>query len=290
MASTITRGWQLTKQSLAVLRKHKALIVFPLISAITCLILVSLILSPLLHLEVLQLQHREAFYQKDVILLVLLLLILFICNLVIFFCNAALISATQNYLTHKPVRLSSAFKTAFTCLPTAITWTIFNTTLGALLRFFQTRFNEIGVLRSTLAGISWTVVSYFAVPVLVLEKVSPFQAVKRSVGLLKETWGSSLVSNLGVGLLVFPLRLLVLVPIGVGLYFGDKSSILIGSSISVVLLLILHLVYSTVRTVLRCAIYHYAMNNSVIPPFDSRSLQHAFYARRSRAHCTMKKT
>ncbi len=42
--------------------------------------------------------------------------------------------------------------------------------------------------------------TYFVVPVIVVEKLGPLAAGKRSFEVLKRTWGESLVANFGVGI------------------------------------------------------------------------------------------
>src|SRR5207237_471760 len=49
--------------------------------------------------------------------------------------------------------------------------------------------------------------NYFVVPVLVVEKVGPIDAVKRSMSILRKTWGEALVGHFGIGFFVFLLAL-----------------------------------------------------------------------------------
>lgn len=48
--------------------------------------------------------------------------------------------------------------------------------------------------------IAWAIVTYFVVPVLVVDGVGPIQAVKRSSAILKRTWGESVAVQAGSAL------------------------------------------------------------------------------------------
>ena len=51
-------------------------------------------------------------------------------------------------------------------------------------------------------GMAWGAATFFVVPVLVVEKVGPVDALKRSFAILKRTWGEMLTANFSIGLFV----------------------------------------------------------------------------------------
>ena len=50
-----------------------------------------------------------------------------------------------------------------------------------------------------LIGTAWAVATYLAVPSLAVEGVGPIEALKRSAGLIRKTWGEGFVGNIGIG-------------------------------------------------------------------------------------------
>src|SRR5260370_231847 len=64
-----------------------------------------------------------------------------------------------------------------------------------------------------LLGAGWSVVTYFVVAVLIVEKVGPIRAVSRSARILKETWGEALGGRIGIGWFLLPFWIL-----GIGLF------------------------------------------------------------------------
>lgn len=93
-------------------------------------------------------------------------------------------------------------------LPQIFAWALVSATVGVLLKLVENAHEKIGQFISAILGTAWTVVTFFVVPVLVVEKVGPFEAIKRSIALLKKTWGEALAGNFGLGLFMFLLMLL----------------------------------------------------------------------------------
>src|SRR5206468_30808 len=89
---------------------------------------------------------------------------------------------------------------------------------------------KIGALVAGLLGMAWNVMTFFVLPVLVVEGVGPFAAVKRSCAVLKAAWGEALVANFGTGLLMFLFTLVALVPGVLGFFAGGVISTALTSS------------------------------------------------------------
>ena len=87
MANRVQRGWELTKQSLAVLKANKRILIFPLISTIGYTVLLSLIAKPLWHVERSYLISAHQSTLKTVLGIMTLLTALFLCNLIMIYCN-----------------------------------------------------------------------------------------------------------------------------------------------------------------------------------------------------------
>src|SRR5260370_20607117 len=109
----------------------------------------------------------------------------YFCNyFVIVFCNAALVScAMLSFHGHKPT-LADGFRAASSRLPQILAWALVSATVGVLLKVIENAHEKVGQFVSALLGTAWTVMTYFVVPVLVVEKVGPFEAIGRSMPVL----------------------------------------------------------------------------------------------------------
>ena len=131
-----------------------------------------------------------------------------------------------------------------------------------------------------LLGLAWTVATFLVVPVLASEDIGPMEAVKRSVGLLKRTWGENLIGNAGIGV-VFGLLTFVAVLVSAALVFGaisSQSMALIIAAIAVVVvgLSLLGLMQASLQGIYSAALYQYAEEGKVGGDFDQALLEQAF--------------
>jgi len=78
--------------------------------------------------------------------------------------------------------------------------------LGSLRRTIQKAADNLGPLGRMLEGpvlwlieTTWRISRLLVIPAMVYEKVGPVDGIKRSVALIRETWGQSLIRDLGFG-------------------------------------------------------------------------------------------
>ena len=66
------------------------------------------------------------------------------------------------------------------------------------------RLGFIGSLLGGLLEVAWAAITYFVVPVLVVDGVGPIEAIKRSSAILKRTWGEAVAGEGGLGIIALP--------------------------------------------------------------------------------------
>lgn len=128
-----------------------------------------------------------------------------------------------------------------------------------------------GKIVVALLGAAWTIATYFVVPVLVVEKLGPVDAFKRSATILKKAWGESIVSNAGVGAVTFLVTLLLMIGTGIvaavlAIQMSSLALALAGSALSSIVL---------------SALYLYATENKLPEAFHGAGLDQAFVARQA---------
>ena len=124
------------------------------------------------------------------------------------------------------------------------------------------------------------------VPVLVVEKVGPVDAIKRSTELLKKTWGEQVAGNLGLGLVFGLLMVSVVLLTGllaaasIGLEsFGLMAVIL---AIGAIAFLTLIIISSTLNSIYTAAVYLYAAEGRSGDWFDDQLIAQAFKQKEKR--------
>src|SRR5262249_58757603 len=127
----------------------------------------------------------------------------FCTSFVIVFFNAALIGCALLKFAGQPATLGDGLRAAGSRLPQIAAWALVSATVGVILKAIENANQKAGEIISAVLGTAWSILTFFVVPVLVVEKVGPFQAVARSVSILRKAWGEALFGGIGLGLFTF---------------------------------------------------------------------------------------
>lgn len=289
MFDRIARGWELAKASASVLYSDKKLILFPIVSGIgTLLVLISFV-GPLIGLQLagkIDLDPANNNGQVPIWTYAYAFAFYFSTYFVIIFCNAALVSCAIMRFNGEEPTLGDGFAAAGRRLPQIFAWALVSATVGVILKVIENAHEKVGEIISAVLGTAWTVVTFFVVPVLVVEKAGPFEAIGRSVAILRKAWGEALVGNLGLGLFKFLLVLpgLLLLFGGIALLTAVNGAVIPGVALLVVgalWLLLMSAVGSALDTIFLSALYQFAAFDEVPAGFDRRTMEEAFVYRKA---------
>ncbi len=210
MFDRFSNSFALARSSWQVLRTDKQLVVFPIVSGLGCLlVLISFALPFFVAPHQLGVQNnRQGLEIVPTPLLYALAFAYYFCNyFVIVFCNSALISCALIRFNGGEPTVKDGFQAAMSRLPQIAAWALVSATVGMALKAIENANDKAGKFITSLLGTAWTVITYFVVPVLVVEKTGPFEAISRSLAILKKTWGEALVGHWGLGFILFLLML-----------------------------------------------------------------------------------
>ena len=276
MAKRTRQGWKLLQQSLSVMMENKKLFIFPIISTFLCLIALIAILAPFSQLEHLHLPLTQAEFHQIYWLYVILLTYFFITHLIIFFFNAALTIGTNTYFKGNLPKLNDALKIAIQQFWRILLWTLFATTIGIFIMFFSNALRKFKFTKDYFGELSWPIVNYLTAAILIIEKKGPIKTLKRSTHLIQSTWGEPVIATFGFAWILLISRLVGLIPLVIGLLVGGSINIIMGSTITVIVYLVISMINSSTRTVLCSAIYLYAAEGLIPSHFDETLIQQAF--------------
>ncbi len=276
----LAQSWALVKASAAVLRSDRKLLVFPLLSGACTLLVVASFLVPLaLGGALARLDDGAPPPWAWPLAFVFYLSQYF----VIFFFNAALVGAARIRLDGGTPTVADGLRLAASRWQDILGYAAIAATVGLVLRMIEERAGFIGRWIVGLIGVAWTVATFLAVPVLVNERLGPVDAVKRSAGLLRRTWGENLIGNIGIGL-VFGLLFVAWAMLGVGLFtvLATERSLLAMAFAGVVFvlgMLLIGVVQSALQGVYAAALHRYAETGSAGSGFDGALVEAAFKPR-----------
>ena len=173
--------------------------------------------------------------------------------------------------------LGESLRAAFSHSAQLLLWSVITSTVGLVLRMIAERSKLLGRIVVALLGVAWSIMTYFVVPAIVLDKKSAPAAIGHSVGVLRRTWGEAAVSNISLGIVFFFVYLLVILS-GVGLLIlsfsvesGFLAIVMIG--LLVLTLLAVGLVQSALEGVVKTLLYVYASEGVQPPNFNPVLLQ-----------------
>lgn len=277
MFKRITNSWELIKASAAVLRADKELIVFPIVSSIGVLIVTATFALPML---------LAGFFdslvagENQALGVVVAFVFYLVQYFVIFFANSALVGAAMIRLRGGDPTVGDGLRIAFSHTGAILGYALISATVGMILRWISERGGIIGRIASSLIGLAWNVATYLVVPVLVMEDVGPVDAVKRSVELLKKTWGEQIAGNFSIGLvfgLLSLLAMLVGVPVIVLAVTSESVALIVLAILVLVLVLVfMGLINSTLSGIYTAAVYQYAVTGETGGYFRQDLVQNAF--------------
>lgn len=276
----ISKTWELMGQSWRVLKQDKELLVFPLVSGICSILVIASFVIPSIMTDSWmppatgqegqppETAEQVAYYAK--------LFVFYFCNyFVIIFFNAAVAGCAAMRMRGQDPTIGDGFSIAISRIHSIFGWAIVSATVGLILRIIEDKNQKIGAFVASLLGTAWTLVSFLVLPILVIENVGPFAALKKSTALFKRTWGAQIGANFSFGIIFF---LLMLPAIGIAvLGFLSKNAIIIGVCIVIAVIygIILGLIQSTLSVIFQTALYHFADTGTAPTGFDTAALSGA---------------
>ncbi|HEY3782964.1 MAG TPA: DUF6159 family protein [Fimbriimonadaceae bacterium] len=266
------------KESYAVLKATPQLMFFPIVSGIVSLFVSLSFFIPLalstgaLHGGV-DAKHLPPTYY------VVLFLYYLVSYFVVIFFNSALVSCAHDSLSGIPTTYQKGLQNATKHIGKIFAWAVIAATVGSILRLVAERFGIVGRIVIGLLGMAWTVITYFVVPLIVLEDAAPFAALKKSGLMLKTTWGEQVIAGFSISMAMGVLTLIGLLPLGIGI-----AAIVGGIYFLAVPMFLLAVIYwicvailsTTLTGIFNTALYVYASTGAVPQGFSSDYIQGAF--------------
>jgi hypothetical protein len=253
MTGRFSRSWSLLKYSASVLNENRALLVFPLCSAVAAVAIVASFFPALVAIP----EANDDYYALGVTGTLYLLE-----YFVVIFFNTALVGAVLIHMQGGKPTVADGFRIAGSHLGTIVGYALIAATVGVILRAISERVGFIGQLVVGLIGVTWTAATYLTVPVFVSRNLGPLAAVKASSGLLKKTWGENLIATGGLGLIFnFSYAAIVMLTVygaysGMNVSSGAVSFSVVG--VGVLALVLVALVHTALAGIFSAALYSYA--------------------------------
>ena len=272
---SISNTIDLMKSCIRVLKKDKELILFPILAAIFVILFVWIIFTFVgLDMSALTAEDNQA----EEMPVIPLLILLFGANFIVVFFNSALVSAALDRLRGGDPNIRSGLSHASKHIHHIFIWSIIVTIMALIFAAIRASARNRGAVGQIMTSIfasllqaGWAMMTFFVIPIIVSENISPFAAIKRSSGLFKQTWGNQVTANFGFG--IFQI-LALLASAALGWFFGLMSANL-GMIVGVLCATTSISIIYTLEGIYKAALYEFAMGEKPLE-FEQQDLRTAY--------------
>jgi hypothetical protein len=281
MFQRYNNSWQLVKASWAVLKSDKELLLFPIISAITMIIITIVFLIPVGAIFGLIGAASGSRSGSEIIGYAVLFLFYLVSYTISIFFNVALVGAAMIRLDGGDPTFSDGLRLARSKFSIIVQYALISATVGIVLRFIEDKLGFLGSVISWLGGLAWNIATFLVVPILAAKDIGPVDAVKESATLLKKTWGEQLIGGAGMGFVFFVMTMGVI-------FLGTFLTIAVAGALNsgflmvafmlatVVALIALAVIAGALGGIYQAALYRYAETGTPPDNFDIGLIQGAF--------------
>jgi len=266
----LSNGWKISMNSFKVLKANKQLVIFPMLSGISLLLILGSFVTVVLASAGWDVDEiNDPGQTKSILYLFLYYLVNYF---VVVFFNTALTHCTHLYFKGEEVTIEKGIKFSFSRIGAIFSWSMFAATVGTILKLIQENAGWIGKIIIGLIGIVWSVTTFFVVPVIAYENVGPIGAFKKSAQMMREKWGESLGAGFSFGLV----QLIAFIIVGLSLFLvGAIFHPIIGAILAVLGCLLVAAVISAAQTIFISAVYHNVTGDPV-EYFDQQMIDNLF--------------
>jgi hypothetical protein len=279
MLARLQRSWNLSIACMKLLLADKSLLLFPLMSGVSMVLIVASFAVPLLAVGSI-LRGTGVPHSPDVLSYLALFVFYWIQFAIVIYFNVALVEVALRRMAGKEAGIADGLRRATSKLPTILAYALIAATVGIVLRFIAERIGFLGRIVVALVGLAWAIATALVVPVLVAEEVGPLDVISRSTQLIKKAWGETLIGNAGIGL-VFGLLTVLLIAVALGAeaiagVIGSPTLALLIVAAAVMMFVVLVLTQSALQGIYTAALYRYANGDGATPGVDKGLLESAF--------------
>ena len=165
-------------------------------------------------------------------------------------------------------------------------WAVVSVIFAIIMQAIRDRGGFIAGLFTWIAEAAWEVISFLVLPVIIVERKGPFASLKRSMNLLKDTWGENLIGQFGIGIVTLVALLPGILVGGLIAWAGASASIApliwLGIVLGGLWIFGVSLFFSALKSVYQAVLYRYATEHEVAEGFETLGIEEAFVSKPKR--------
>ena len=272
MSGKFRRGVSITRDSLDMFRDNPRLALLPFLSLLSMGSAFAIVLGTAFYYG-----FAESLITNELIQYGGIFIVFAVSSSVGTFFNAAVVHCASRYFDGKETSVRDGLAAAWQARWKIALWAITAATLGTVLHIIDDNLGLLGSLAQALFNLAWALLTFFVVPVIVLEDTGSIRSILQESGAaFKETWGESVTASVGVSVAFLPVGIVGLAGLGYAYFLLDGLSAYFVGAIGFVLLVAAMVVAQVVGMVVRTALYRYATDQEQVGPFEGRNPDYIF--------------
>ncbi len=283
MFRTIGNTWQITKLSWKVLQLDRELIFFPIMGTIGAIIVGAVAAGVFAGTGTFDRLGSAGDAEFNIVDLIIALVAYFGGLYMVIFFNAALVAAARERLEGGDPNVMSGIRAVRGMWLAILGWTIITGTVGLILQALQSmaRENSHGVMRIVavilvaLLQTAWAYITFLVIPVLVVERIGPISAIRRSGSLLRQSWGEQLTASFSFFIIYILALLLVAIPVVILIFIAPVAAIIVGVILGGIALASV----AAMEGIFKAALYEWVSEGKGSEWFDRQLLSNAYELR-----------
>jgi hypothetical protein len=209
---------------------------------------------------------------------------------VVIFSNTALVGATLKLIEGEPATVGDGIRIARARLGKVAVYSLMSATVGvvagSITQAGRRSDNVLAMIATAIIGGAlqgaWSILVFFALPVMVVENIGVRDSLKRSFELFKQTWGEGFVGSTAIGGVSCLVSLAVVLASGgimvAGALNGLWGLVILGAVLLVLGLVGTSLLRGAVNGIFQASMYHFAATGDAGPFIDNELAREAFRA------------
>ena len=268
----LSNGWDLSMKSFSVLKENRQLILFPILSGLSLLLVVASFFVVLFAGTGFDGEAVNEYLNQGAAAHYAMVFGYYMVNyFIIVFFNTALIHCTHLYFEGQRPTVGDGLRFAVSRIGAIFAWAVFAATVGTILRIIQDKAGFLGKLATGLLGAAWSIATFFVVPVIAYENLGPIGAFRRSAMMMKEKWGESIGATFSFGIIQLIAMFLLAIP-GMVLFWLNP---IVGIAVILLGFFALTVVISACKVIFISAVYH-DINGDPVKHFNQRFSDNLF--------------
>ena len=290
MPNAFSRSWEITKLSFNVMKQDKELLLFPVLSGFFSLLFLAVILFPSIISGLLKGQIPEF----GAVNIIPFFMAYFVLSFITVFFNVCVVYTTKARFEGKNATFGESIKFAASRIHLIFMWSIVSASVGMILRLIDNMVQKSGTAGKTIfriinsiLGMIWSIITIFVVPAMVYNNLGPIDAIKKSVEVLKKTWGESLVRYYGLTFAAFLFLILGFSILVLGIIGTTALVVAVDSSLGIVLIVIIMVIvflytlaviaiFNVANSIFNTALYVYASTGKIPAGYSNEIMKGAF--------------